>query len=238
MAGHSKFKNIMHRKGRQDQIRGKVFAKRAREIIVATKLGGPDPSFNPRLRLAIAAAKSDNMPNDKINGAIKRGSGAGEGENYEEIRYEGYGTGGVAVIVECLTDNRNRTAAEVRTAFNKHGGNMGETGSVSFMFDRVGMIQYSKEKGSEEEMFEAALEAGADNCEDTDDWYDIACDAENFGEVREALEQKFGEPSASGLVWLPKNTTALDEDKSKTLEKMLEVLEDSDDVQRVFTNQE
>lgn len=236
MAGHSKFKNIMHRKGAQDAKRAKVFTKLIRELTVAARSGMPDPEQNPRLRSAVAAAKAANMPNDTIDRAIKRGAGPGDGENFEEIRYEGYGPGGVAVIVEALTDNRNRTASEVRSAFGKNGGTLGETNSVSFMFERIGSIQYPTDTAGADEMFEAALEAGAQNVESGDEGHDISCAPEDFNEVREALEQRFGAPESAGLTWKPQNTVALLQDGAETLFKLIEALEDSDDVQAVSSN--
>lgn len=236
MAGHSKFKNIMHRKGAQDAKRAKVFTKLIRELTVAARSGMPDPEQNPRLRSAVAAAKAANMPNDTIDRAIKRGAGPGDGENFEEIRYEGYGPGGVAVIVEALTDNRNRTASEVRSAFGKNGGTLGETNSVSFMFERIGSIQYPTDTAGADEMFEAALEAGAQNVESGDEGHDISCAPEDFNEVREALEQRFGAPESAGLTWKPQNTVELLQDGAETLFKLIEALEDSDDVQAVSSN--
>ena len=234
MAGHSKFKNIMHRKGAQDAKRAKVFAKLGKELSIAAR-SGEDPGFNPRLRLAIANAKSQNMPNDNIKRAIARGVG-GDGDNYEEIRYEGYGPGGVAMIVEALSDNRNRTASEVRSAFSKHGGNLGETGSVNFMFDRVGSIIYPADAASAEEMFEAALEAGATDVESDADAHSITCDPDDFADVREALAEKYGDPENGSLEWRPQNTIEVDADTASTLFKLIEVLEDNDDVQTVSSN--
>jgi len=234
MAGHSKFKNIMHRKGRQDAKRAKIFAKLGKELSVAAR-GGSDPDFNPRLRLAIAAAKAQNMPNDNIQRAIKRAE-AGEDANYEEVRYEGYGPGGVAVIVETLTDNRNRTASEVRAAFSKHGGNLGETGSVGFMFDRVGMIVYPADKASADDMFEAALEAGAQDVESGEESHEVSCEPDDFSAVRDALIERFGEPEDARLDWKPQNSVGVDEDAAGTLLKLLDALEDNDDVQRVAAN--
>lgn len=237
MAGHSKFKNIMHRKGAQDKKRAKIFNRLAREITVAVKTGGgEDPSMNPRLRLALQNARADNMPKDKIENAIKKGAGPAEGENYEEMRYEGYGPGGVAMIIETLTDNKNRTAAEVRSAFTKYGGNMGETGSVGFMFDRVGVITYPKDTTDDEAMFEGALEAGADDCESDEELHYITCALDQFGAVRESLEKQFGESKTAKLVWQPQNTNPINEDQARTLFKLIEVLEDSDDVQEVVAN--
>lgn len=234
MAGHSKFKNIMHRKGAQDAKRAKVFAKLGKELSIAAR-AGEDPGFNPRLRLAIANAKSLNMPNDNIKRAIARGVG-GDGENYEEIRYEGYGPGGVAMIVEALSDNRNRTASEVRSAFSKHGGNLGETGSVNFMFDRIGSIVYPADTASAEDMFEAALEAGATDVASDEDGHAISCDPDDFADVREALAEKYGDPESGGLEWKPQNTIEVDADTASTLFKLIEVLEDNDDVQTVSSN--
>lgn len=235
MAGHSKFKNIMYRKGAQDKKRSKIFSKLSKEITVAAKMGAPDPDMNPRLRLAIQAARAQNMPKDNIERAIKKSQDAG-GENYEEVRYEGFGVGGVGVIVEALTDNRNRTASEVRSTFAKHGGNLGETGAVSFMFDRVGSIEYAADVASPDEMFEAAIEAGADDCESSDDGHTLYCDAESLSEVAKALEAKFGEPNSAQIIWRPQNSVELDEEKGSKLLKMLGALEDSDDVQNVYAN--
>lgn len=235
MAGHSKFKNIMHRKGAQDKKRAKLFSKLAKEITVAAKMGAPDPDMNPRLRTAIQAAKAQNMPNTNIERAIKRSEDAG-GENYEEVRYEGFGAGGVGVIVETLTDNRNRTAGEVRSLFSKHGGNLGETGAVSFMFDRVGAVEFETAVGSSEAVFEAAIEAGADDVESSDDGHTIYCDAEALHDVARALESSLGEPSSANIIWRPQNAIELDDQNGETLLKMLEALEDSDDVQNVYAN--
>src|SRR5579871_964662 len=204
MAGHSQFKNIMHRKGRQDAAKSKLFGKLAREITVAAKLGLPDPTMNPRLRAAIIAARAENMPKDNIDRAIKKAQG-GEGENYEEIRYEGYGPGGVAVIVEVLTDNRNRTAGEVRSTFTKSGGSLAETGAVSFMFNHLGVIEYDTNAADGEAMFEAALEAGADDVVSSGNGHEVYVAQERFGSVAKALEQKFGEPRKATLVWRPQN---------------------------------
>lgn len=236
MAGHSKFKNIMHRKGAQDKKRAKVFTKVGREIIVAAKLGGGDPDANPRLRLAIQKARGVNMPNDRIKRAIQSGAGGGEGENYEEIRYEGYGPGGVAIIVDALTDNRNRTVAEVRALFSKHNGSLGESNSVSFMFDRIGEITYPIDTADGDTMFEAAVEAGATNCESGEEGHDIQTDPDDLSSVREALETKFGEAEKSGLAWKPNTLAEIDEEQASTLLKLIDGLEDSDDVQNVSTN--
>jgi YebC/PmpR family DNA-binding regulatory protein len=236
MAGHSQFKNIMHRKGAQDKKRAKIFTRLIKEIIVATKSGLPDMASNPRLRAAVLAARAENMPKDKIENAIKRGSGETSGDNYEAIRYEGYGVGGVAVIVEVLTDNRNRAASEVRSTFTKHGGNLGETGSVNFMFDHVGQIVFAKGSISEDAMFEAAIEAGAENVEAVDDDFVITTTLEDMHEVVSALEAKFGDPKSSKFTWLPKVTAPVDEEQAASVLKMIDILEDCDDVQEVFSN--
>lgn len=235
MAGHSQFKNIMHRKGRQDAKRAKIFTKLAREITVAAKIGSPDPDMNPRLRAAIVAARGQNMPKDNMERAIKKATGDDDAV-YEEVRYEGYASGGVAVIVETLTDNRNRTASEVRSAFTKHGGNLGETGSVSFMFERVGLFTYPADAASADDIFEAALEGGAQDVESTADGHEITCDPDDFSDVRDALDAKFGEPESARLDWKPQNTIAVGEDAAGTLLKLLDVLDDNDDVQRVAAN--
>ena len=236
MAGHSKWANIKHRKGRADAARAKVFSKLGREITVAAKLGGEDPDMNPRLRLAVATARGQSMPKDAIERAIKKGVGDTEGEDYVEMRYEGYGPGGVAMIVEALTDNKNRTAGEVRAAFDKHGGNLGESGSVGFMFDQVGSIIYPADKASADDMFEAAVEAGAMNVESDDDIHEITCEAADFATVRETLVAKYDEPEKSGLVWKPNVNAEVDEDQASSVLKLIDVLEDSDDVQNVYTN--
>jgi YebC/PmpR family DNA-binding regulatory protein len=235
MAGHSQFKNIMHRKGAQDAKRAKVFAKLAREIEVAAR-SSPDPDQNPRLRTAIVAARGMNMPNDRIKRAVEKASGGGDADNYEEVRYEGYGPGGVAVIVETLTDNRNRTASEVRSAFAKHGGNLGETNSVAFMFDQIGEVVYPADKASADEMFEAALEAGASDVENSENTHEIICATEDFGQVAEALNAKFGPAETAGLNWKPQTTVDLTADTARTVLKLIDVLDDNDDVQRVATN--
>jgi YebC/PmpR family DNA-binding regulatory protein len=235
MAGHSQFKNIMHRKGRKDAARSKLFGKLAREITVAAKLGIPDPAMNPRLRAAILAARVENMPKDNIERAVKKASG-GEGESYEEIRYEGYGPGGVAVIVEVLTDNRNRTAGEVRATFTKSGGNLAESGAVSFMFDHVGVIEYDAKLASAETMFEAALEAGADDVVSNENGHEVYAAPDHFGTVAKTLETKFGEPRKASLTWRPQNTVALDDEQGEKLLKLIENLNDHDDVQNVYAN--
>jgi len=235
MAGHSQFKNIMHRKGRQDAKRAKIFTKLAREITTAAKIGMPDPAMNPRLRAAILAARAQNMPKDNIDRAIKKASGDDEA-NYEEVRYEGYGPGGVAVIVEALTDNRNRTAAEVRSAFSKLGGNLGETGSVSFMFERVGLISYPADTASADDMFEAALEAGASDVSSDENGHEIICAPDDFSDVRDGLAEKFGDPESARLDWKPQNSIPVDEETAGTLFKLIDILDDNDDVQQVAAN--
>jgi YebC/PmpR family DNA-binding regulatory protein len=235
MAGHSQFKNIMHRKGRQDAQKSKLFGKLAREITVSAKMGLPDPDMNARLRAAIIAARAENMPKDNIDRAIKKASG-GEGDNYEQIRYEGYGPGGVAVIVEVLTDNRNRAAGEVRATFTKSGGNLAETGAVSFMFDHVGVIEYDAKKATAEAMFEAALEAGADDVVSNDNMHEVYAAQDHFGSVAKALEAKFGEPRKSSLVWRPQNNVAVDDEQGEKLLKLIDNLNDNDDVQNVYAN--
>jgi len=237
MAGHSQFKNIMHRKGAQDAKRAKVFTKIIRELTVSARSGLPDPAANPRLRAAVMAARASNMPRDTIERAIKRGAGGEDGANYEEVRYEGYGPGSVAIIVEALTDNRNRTASEIRSAFSKNGGVLGETNSVSFSFDRVGAIRYPAAAANSEAMFEAALEAGAENVESSENGHEITCRPDDLGAVREVLESKFGTPEYARLDWLPQTTVPVaDEDVAKTLLKLLDILDDNDDVQRVSAN--
>ena len=238
MAGHSQFKNIMHRKGRQDAQRSRMFAKIGRELTVAAKSGLPDPAFNPRLRAAITAARAVNMPRDTIDRAIKKGTGGGDEANYEEVRYEGFGPGGVAIIVEALTDNRNRTAGDVRTAFGRHGGHMGETNSVSYQFGRVGEVFYPAKTASGDQMFEAALEAGADDVASDEEGHTIQCAPESLGAVRETLEKKFGPPERAKLTWKPQATIPLDEESARTLLKLLDVLEDNDDVQSIVANYE
>ncbi|MCC7016714.1 MAG: YebC/PmpR family DNA-binding transcriptional regulator [Rhodospirillales bacterium] len=236
MAGHSQFKNIMHRKGKQDAKRAKVFTKIIRELTVAARSGLPDPVANPRLRAAMLAAREVNMPKDTIERAIKRGSGGEEGLGLEEVRYEGFGPGGVAVIVEALTDNRNRTASEIRTAFNRHGGSLGPTGSVGFMFERAGVVRYPAERAGADAIFEAALEAGASDVRSDKDGHEIVCAPDDLNSVREALEKKFGEAAEAGLDWRPTNAVAVAGEAAESLLKLLETLEDNDDVQRVASN--
>ncbi len=239
MAGHSQFKNIMHRKGAQDARRAKVFTKIIRELTTAARSGLPDPAANPRLRAAVIAAREANMPKDTVDRAIKRGAGADAADNYVEVRYEGYGPGGVAVIVEALTDNRNRTASDVRSTFTKYGGNLGETNSVSFMFDRVGEFRYPLAAGSADDIMEKAIEAGADDVqtvEGEDGYHEVVCAQDDFSVVRDALEKSLGVPTSGKLVWRPKSATAIDGDTAQTLFKLIEMLEDSDDVQSVYAN--
>ncbi|MDH6269506.1 YebC/PmpR family DNA-binding regulatory protein [Rhizobium sp. SG_E_25_P2] len=235
MAGHSQFKNIMHRKGKQDSIRSKMFSKLAREITVAAKAGLPDPLMNSRLRLAIQNAKAQSMPKDNIDRAIKKASGA-DGENYDEVRYEGYGPGGIAVIVEALTDNRNRTASNVRSIFTKAGGALGETGSVSFSFDHVGEITYKLAVGDADKVMEAAIEAGADDVVTDEDGHTVYCAFEALGEVSKALEALLGEAETVKPIWRAQNSIPVDEERAQSLMKMTDALEDDDDVQNVYTN--
>lgn len=235
MAGHSQFKNIMHRKGRQDAVRSKLFSKLAREITVAAKAGLPDPDMNPRLRLAINNAKAQSMPKDNIDRAIKKASG-GEGDNYDEVRYEGYGPGGVAVIVEALTDNRNRTASNVRSYFTKSGGALGETGSVAFMFDRVGEIVYPAKVGDADKVMEAAIEAGADDVVSDDNGHTIITAFEDLNEVSTALEAALGEAESVRAIWRPQTGTPVDEEKAQSVLRLIGNLDDDDDVQNVYAN--
>jgi YebC/PmpR family DNA-binding regulatory protein len=235
MAGHSQFKNIMHRKGKQDAVRSKLFSKLGREITVAAKMGMPDPNMNPRLRAAIIAARAENMPKDNIERAIKKAAG-GEGDNYDEVRYEGYAPGGVAVIIEALTDNRNRTAGEVRSYFTKSGGALAETGAVSFMFDHVGLNEYPKSIGSEDDVMEGAIEAGADDVVTQDEIYEIITSLEALRDVQKTLEARFGEAKKSSLVWRPQNTINVDDEAGEKILKLIGSLEDNDDVQNVYAN--
>ncbi len=238
MAGHSQFKNIMHRKGAQDAKRAKIFTRLGREIMVAVKTGGgPDSEGNPTLRSAIQAARAVNMPNDRIDRAIKRAAGAeGEAENFEEVRYEGYGPGGVALIVESLTDNRNRTAADVRSAFNKFGGSLGETNSVAFMFDRIGLIVYEDASLDADAMFESALEAGAEDVQSSEGVHEITTAPDDLNVVRDGMEQTFGPASSAKLAWRPQTSTPVDAEKASTLFKLLETLDEHDDVRVVYGN--
>ena len=235
MAGHSKWANIQHRKGRQDAVRSKMFSKFSKEITVAARMGDPDPDKNPRLRLAVKEAKSNSMPKDNIDRAIKKAIG-GDAENYKEIRYEGYGPSGVAIIVEAMTDNLNRTASNIRSTFTKRGGNLGETGSVSFMFDRMGQITYPLSAGSADDVMMAAIEAGADDVETGEEEHVIWCAASDLSEVSTALEAALGESETAKLVWRPQTTTELDLDAATSLMKLIEALEDDDDVQSVTAN--
>jgi YebC/PmpR family DNA-binding regulatory protein len=235
MAGHSQFKNIMHKKGRADKARSKLFSKLAREITVSAKLGLPDPAFNPRLRAAILEAKAENMPKDNIERAIKKSQG-GDTENYDEIRYEGYAPGGVAVIVEALTDNNNRTAGEVRAIFTKAGGNLATTGAVSFMFDHLGVVEYDAKVATADQMLEAAIEAGAEDVVSNEDGHQIVTKTDTLHEVAKALEAKFGEPRKSGMVWKPQNTVAVDDEAGEKILKLMDALDDNDDVQNVYAN--
>jgi YebC/PmpR family DNA-binding regulatory protein len=235
MAGHSQFKNIMHKKGKQDAIRSKLFSKLAREITVAAKLGMPDPNMNPRLRAAVIAARAENMPKDNIERAIKKATG-GDGENYDEVRYEGYAPGGVAIIIEALTDNRNRTASEVRSYFTKAGGALAETGAVAFMFDRVGSIEFDAKVGSEDQVMEAAIEAGAEDAVSGEEGHEIVTAMDSLNEVAKALEAKFGEPRKAKLVWKPQNTVAVDDEAGEKILKLVGALEENDDVQNVYAN--
>jgi YebC/PmpR family DNA-binding regulatory protein len=235
MAGHSQFKNIMHRKGRQDAVKSKLFGKLAREITVSAKLGLPDPAMNARLRAAIMAARAENMSKDSIDRAIKKATG-GDAESYDEIRYEGYGPGGVAVIVEVLTDNRNRTAGEVRSTFTKSGGNLAETGAVSFMFDHLGVVEYDARAASDDAMLEAAIEAGAQDVASSEGGHEIYTTPDSLGAVSKALEAKLGEPRKTALVWKPQNTVAVDDEQGEKVLKLIESLNEHDDVQNVYAN--
>jgi YebC/PmpR family DNA-binding regulatory protein len=236
MAGHSHVKNVMHRKGAQDAKKARAFAKLIREITVSARQGLPDPASNPRLRSAMAAARQANMTRDTIERAIKKASGAGPGEDYVEVRYEGYGPAGVAIIVETLTDNRNRTASDVRTAFNKYGGALGETNSVSFLFSRLGVVRYPAKAASEDAMLEAAIEAGADDVESGPDGHAITTTIENLFAVRDALEAKFGPPEEAKFDWRPMTSVTLDEERAVAVLKLVDALDDNDDVQNVYAN--
>ncbi|MCC2646827.1 MAG: hypothetical protein K0R02_892 [Rickettsiaceae bacterium] len=239
MAGHSKFKNIQHRKGAQDKKRAKLFTRLVREILTAARSGTPDPNHNPRLRTAVTAARSYNLPKERIDKALNQAANPGVGDNYDEIRYEGFASGGIAIIVEALTDNKNRTAAEVRSAFTKHGGNLGETGSVNFMFEKLGIIQFPVSVATAEAMFEAAVEVGANDAEADEEYHTIYTSVEDLTEVTEKLTAKFGAPEDSYLGWKAQDTILVDElEKAEKLMKLIDVLEDNDDVQRVFGNYE
>ena len=226
----------MHRKGAQDAKRARIFAKIIREITVSAREGLPDPASNPRLRAAVAAGLKQNMTRDTIDRAIKKATGAGQGDNYESVRYEGHGPGGVAIIVEALTDNRNRTASVIRAAFNKHGGALGETNSVSFLFNRLGVVRYPASVADADAMLEAAIEAGADDAASDSEFHEVTVAMDGFFAVRDALEQKFGQPAEARIEWRPNMTTALDEQKAASVLKLLDVLEDDDDVQNVYAN--
>ena len=236
MAGHSQFKNIMHRKGAQDARRGRQFAKLIREITVSARQGLPDPGSNPRLRAAMIAARQANMAKDTVDRAIRKATGGAAGEDYAEVRYEGYGPAGVAIIVEALTDNRNRTASDLRSAFSKHGGALGETNAVSFLFNRLGVIRYPAAAASADDMLEAAIEAGAENVESDAEAHEVTCAVDDFFAVRDALEARFGEPETARLDWRPTTSVTLDEERAATVLKLLDALDDSDDVQNVYAN--
>jgi YebC/PmpR family DNA-binding regulatory protein len=237
MAGHSQFKNIMHRKGAQDARRARQFAKIIREITVSARQGLPDPNSNPRLRAAVTAARQANMPKDTVDRAIKKAVGAGGGDDYAEVRYEGYGPAGVAVIVEALTDNRNRTASDIRSAFSKYGGVLGETNSVSFLFNRLGVIRYPASVSSADDMLEAGIDAGAENVESDDEAHEVTCPIEDFFMVRDAMEARFGSPETAKLDWRPTTSVTLEEeDRAASVLKLLDVLDESDDVQNVYAN--
>ncbi|MGH7154595.1 MAG: YebC/PmpR family DNA-binding transcriptional regulator [Acetobacteraceae bacterium] len=236
MAGHSQFKNIMHRKGAQDARRGRQFARLIREITVSARQGIPDPSSNPRLRAAVAAARQANMPRDTVERAIKKATGAGSGDDYIEVRYEGYGPAGVAIIVEALTDNRNRTASDVRSAFAKHGGALSETNAVSFLFSRLGVIRYPTVLADADDVLEAAIEAGAENVESGSDGHEITAAPNDFFAVRDALEARFGPPESAVLDWRATTSVTLDEERAAAVLKLIDALDDSDDVQNVYAN--
>ncbi|MBV1700521.1 MAG: YebC/PmpR family DNA-binding transcriptional regulator [Hyphomicrobiales bacterium] len=235
MAGHSQFKNIMHKKGKQDAIRAKLFAKLGREITVSAKMGLPDPSMNARLRAAVIAARAENMPRDNIDRAIRKASGS-DAENYDEVRYEGYAPGGVAVIVEALTDNRNRTAGEVRSYFTKAGGALAENGAVSFMFDRLGRIEFAPGVASEDVMLEAAIEAGADDVSTSEEGHEVITSVEALRDVAKALEAKFGEPRKAALIWRAQNNVTVEDEAGEKILRLMDTLEDNDDVQNVYAN--
>ena len=235
MAGHSQFKNIMHRKGRQDAVRSKLFGKLSREITVAAKMGLPDPAMNPRLRAAILAAKAESVPKDNIDRAIKKAVG-NDAESYDEMRYEGYGPAGVAVIVEVLTDNKNRTAGDVRAAFTKSGGNLAETGAVSFMFDHVGVVEFDAKVASADAMLEAAIEAGAEDVVSSENGHEVYTTNDSLRDVAKALEAKFGEPRKAALTWKPQNTVPVDDEQGEKVLKLINALNDQDDVQNVYAN--
>ena len=236
MAGHSKWANIQHRKGAQDAKRAKRFAKLVREVIVAARSGQPDPEHNARLRTAIVAAKAQSVPKENIERVRKKAQGGDDSENFDELRYEGFGPGGIALMVDAMTDNRNRTAAEVRSIFNKHGGALGASGSVNYMFERFGSIRYPVAVANADGMFEAALDVGASDCESDGDGHEIFCAPDDFGDVSEALNKRFGVPEDAGLTWKPQNTISIDEKVAESLFKLMEALDDCDDVQNVAAN--
>jgi YebC/PmpR family DNA-binding regulatory protein len=236
MAGHSQFKNIMHRKGAQDARRARQFGKVIREITVAARTGLPDPAFNPRLRAAVTAAREVNMPKDTVDRTIKKAVGTAGGAHYDSVRYEGYGPAGVAVIVEALTDNRNRTAADMRSTFGKHGGALGETNSVAFLFNRLGAVRYPASAASADDMLEAAIAAGAENVASDGEAHEITASAEDFFQLRDALEARFGPPESARLEWRPVTVVTLDEAKAASVLKLLDALDESDDVQNVYAN--
>ncbi len=238
MAGHSKFKNIMHRKGAQDAKKAKQFAKIVKEIVVAVKSGGSDdPEFNPRLRTAIAAGKAANLPKDRIENAIKKASSTQEGDNFEEVRYECYAPGGVALIIDALTDNRNRTAGEVKAALSKYNATLAEPGSVLYMFKRVGLVEFVDTKIDAETLMETAIDAGAEDCLSEDDAHEVYCDPDDFNNVRETLTNKFGDPASASLIWKPENTIDIENiEQAESLLKLIDILEDNDDVQSVSGN--
>ena len=237
MAGHSKWANIMYRKGAQDARRAKRFTKLIREVYVAAREGTPDPDHNPRLRTAIAAAKAQSVPKDNIERAVRKASGGGDGqERFDTLSYEGFGPGGVAVIVDAITDNRNRTAATLRSIFSRHGGTLGESGSVNYLFSRVGVIAYPADAASGDDMFEAALDVGADECESEADGHEVICAPESLSEASEALTARFGAPERVEIVWRPQTTVPIDRDKAEAVFRLLEALDDSDDVQQVSAN--
>ena len=236
MAGHSKFKNIMHRKGAQDKIKAQKFAKLGKEITVAAKLGGADPAANARLRLAEQNARGERMPKDNIERAIQKGAGGGDGVDYVEIRYEGYGPAGVAILVEVMTDNRNRAAAEIRAIFNKNGGSMGESGSVAYMFDRIGQLIYGLDAADSQNVFEQALEVGADDVESGDEQHEIICAPDDLAQIALKLEETLGEAESVRLGWRPQNLIPVEDDKAEQVLRLIEALEENDDVQQVYAN--
>ena len=235
MAGHSKFKNIQYRKGAQDKKRAKMFSKLAKEITVAAKLGLPDPGMNPRLRSAIQAARAQNMPKDNIERAVKKSQDAG-GANFDEVRYEGFGPGGTGFIIETLTDNKNRTAGDIRSIFTKCGGNLAETGSVSFLFTKVGLIEFDRSKSSEDEIIESSIDQGAEDCDISDDCYEIYCQPSDLHSLGEKLEKKFGDANLMKIIWKPENNVVIDQDTFTKIDRLIELLDDNDDVQDIYFN--